>query len=340
MSADGTRRPRSGAELCWGYGGGVPERLVRKRLVTLAGLLVVLAVVIAGCADDASSPPRGLVIGSSDDPAMRVMAEIYAGALRNSGSVVSADQLRGDVPTLLDEMDRAGLDLFPAFTGELLTMLSPSSTAIGAEDVYRDLNRALPQGVSVGDETPVAAAPQIFVSTTLAGDVGATGLDDCARLPSGLPVAAVAEPDEATMRAFADAGCVFGPVELAATSEDVLRRAAGGTAVGLLTPLELAGENAEGASSEVQALRTTPGGGDTADGAVDADADQADPSGPRAEVLVPVFRSAALNRDQVKAVNKVAGEITTADLATMSAEVDGGADPRDVALAWLGEHGL
>nr|WP_064571536.1 glycine betaine ABC transporter substrate-binding protein [Gordonia sp. LAM0048] len=325
----------------------MPERLVRKRLVTVAGLLVVLAVVLAGCADDPSTPPRGLVIGSSDEPAMRVMAEVYAGALRNAGSVVSADQLRGDMPTLLDEMDRAELDLFPGFTGELLTMLSPSSSAIGAEDVYRDLNRSLPQGVSVGDETPVSAAPQIFVSTTLAGDVGATGLADCARLPAGLPVAALGQPDAATMRAFADAGCAFGPVELVASSEDVLRRAAGGTAVGLLTPLEIAGEDADGTSSEVQALRTSQGGGDTADGpgtpatdARPAGAEQADQTGPRAEVLVPVFRSAALNRDQVKAMNKVAGEITTADLATMSAEVDGGSDPREVALAWLGEHGL
>ncbi|MFE0749831.1 glycine/betaine ABC transporter substrate-binding protein [Gordonia sp. NPDC058843] len=325
----------------------MPERRVRKRLVTVAGLILVLAVVIAGCADDSSSPPRGLVIGSSDEPAMRVMAEVYAGALRNSGSVVSGDQLRGDAPVLLDEMDRAELDLFPAFTGDLLTMLSPSSTAIGAEDVYRDLNSSLPQGVSVGDETPVSAAPQIFVSTTLAGDVGATGLDDCARLPSGLPVVATAEPDEITVRAFADAGCVFGPVEVAATSEEVLERVAGGTAVGLLTPLEIAGEDADGASSEVQALRTAPGAGDTAEGpdaraagAEPTRAEQADQSGPRAEVLVPVFRSAALNRDQVKAMNKVAGEITTADLATMAADVETGADPRDVALAWLGEHGL
>ncbi len=57
------------------------------------------------------------MIGSSDDAAMRVMAEVYAGALRNAGSVVSADRLRGDDATLLDEMDRADLDLFPAFTG-------------------------------------------------------------------------------------------------------------------------------------------------------------------------------------------------------------------------------
>ncbi|MCZ4577956.1 glycine/betaine ABC transporter substrate-binding protein [Gordonia amicalis] len=322
------------------------KRLVRKRLVVVTGLIVALAVVLAGCGDDAASPPRGIVIGSSDDAAMRVMAEVYAGALRNAGSVVSADRLRGDDATLLDEMDRADLDLFPAFTGDLLTMLAPSSTAVGAEDVYVELNRSLPQGVSVGDETPVSGAPQIFVSTALAGSVGATGLDDCALLPAGLPVVATSDPDPATLNAFTSAGCRLGPVETVDTTDQVLRRAADGNAVGLLTPLDIAGEDAEGASSDVQALRNSEGGGDTPDNAPDggeASTERepaAEQTGPRAEVLVPVFRSAALNRDQVKTMNKVAGEITTADLATMSGEVETGSDPRDVALEWLAEHGL
>ncbi|MDS1112194.1 glycine betaine ABC transporter substrate-binding protein [Gordonia westfalica] len=314
------------------------KRLVRKRLVVVTGLIVALAVVLAGCGDEAGSPPRGIVIGSSDDAAMRVMAEVYAGALRNAGSVVSADQLRGDDAVLLGEMDRAALDLFPAFTGDLLTMLAPSSTAIGAEDVYVELNRSLPQGVSVGDETPVSGAPQIFVSTTLAGSVGATGLDDCGLLPPGLPVVATADPDPATLDAFTSAGCRLGAVETVDTTDQALQRAAEGTAVGLLTPLDIAGEDAEGASSDVQALRNSSGGGDSADNP--SDGPPAEQSGPRAEVLVPVFRSAALNRDQVKTVNKVAGEITTADLATMAGEVETGSDPRDVALEWLAEHGL
>ena len=62
--------------------------------------------------------------------------------------------------------------------------------------------------------------------------------------------------------------------------------------------------------------------------------------GPRAEVLVPVYRSAALSRDDVKTINKVAGEITTGDLATMAARVQRGDDPRELAVTWLGEHGL
>ncbi|MEO9328184.1 glycine betaine ABC transporter substrate-binding protein [Gordonia aurantiaca] len=317
------------------------KSLVGKRLAVVTGLIATLTLVLSGCGDDAD-PPRPLVIGSSEQPAMRVMAEIYAGALRDAGSAVSDEHPRGDDATLLDEMDRAEVDLFPAFTGDLLALLAPSSTAVGADAVYVDLNRSLPQGVSVGDETPVSNAPQLFVSTTMAGALGATDLDDCGLLPEGLPVVVTADPDPSTLRAFADAGCRLGSVETVPSTEEVLVRASQGTAVGLLTPLDIAGEDAEGASSNVQALRTPTGDADDADKSAGETGDRPDePSvGPRAEMLVPVYRTAALSRDQVKTMNKVAGEITTADLATMAGEVQTGSDPRDVALEWLAEHGL
>ncbi len=60
----------------------------------------------------------------------------------------------------------------------------------------------------------------------------------------------------------------------------------------------------------------------------------------RAQDLVPIFRTAALSRTLFRAMNKVAGELTTADLTTMAAEVDGGAELSGVATRWLGEHSL
>ena len=62
--------------------------------------------------------------------------------------------------------------------------------------------------------------------------------------------------------------------------------------------------------------------------------------GPRAQNLVPVYRTAALTRSEVKQINRVAGEITTADLAELARRADAGAKPRDLAAGWLGEHGL
>ncbi len=136
---------------------------VIKRAATAILVILALAATVAGCSEPAPAD-RPLVMGAPDTPTMTVMAHIYAGALRNAGSAVSPTVERGDYRTLLDDMDATSVDLFPAFSGLLLDQLAPQLAPATAEDVYKDLNRSLPQGVSVGDATMVSATPQIFVA--------------------------------------------------------------------------------------------------------------------------------------------------------------------------------
>ncbi|MGW0038379.1 glycine betaine ABC transporter substrate-binding protein [Gordonia sp. NPDC003376] len=292
---------------------------------------------LTGCAS--TSAPRTLVMGSDGTPAMSVMAEIYAGALRkNSGTAVSDDLVIGDDAQLLSTMGRTEVDLFGAFTGTLLAGLAPELAPTTSDETYNDVNRSLPQGVSVGDETPVTNTPQLVVATSLATSTGVTDLSGCAGLPADLPVAVTGTPSDVTLRAFADAGCRLGAVQTLSDPQAVVTRVATGTALGILSPLQLAGEDTAGPAAQVQSLpapkqspgTSTAGASGTVPTAV----------GPRAEDLVPVYRTAALDSDQVKTVNKVAGEITTADLATMARRVQAGEKPRDLALTWLGEHGI
>lgn len=56
--------------------------------------------------------------------------------------------------------------------------------------------------------------------------------------------------------------------------------------------------------------------------------------------LVPVYRTAAFSRAQVKTVNKVAGELTAGDLSAMVADVARGSDAAQLASAWVVAHGL
>ncbi|RPA65374.1 ABC transporter substrate-binding protein [Gordonia oryzae] len=315
----------------------------------LSAVLVVVAV-LAGCGigggDDAGPDEnRPLVMGASGTPESLVMAQIYAGALRTAGAQVSVDPRIGGDTAQLDAMQRGDVELFPAFTGRLLSELAPSlaqapvspapSTQPAAEGaaagdpdsdiLYVDLNHSLPQGVSVGDATPVSATPQLFVATSLATTAGVNNLSGCARLPADLPVVTTGEPDPTTLQSFADAGCRMGPVQQVADVHTVLERAATGAALGLLTPLQIGGDSASGPTGLVEAL---PAPADSAGRGV----------GPQSETLVPVYRTAALTRDQVKAVNRVAGEITTADLATLAGKVRAGANPSDLAADWLNEH--
>jgi osmoprotectant transport system substrate-binding protein len=203
----------------------------------------------------------------------------------------------------------------PAWSGGLLGRLDPNATALSAEDVYDQLNQALPQGVSTGDVTSVANKPLVFVAQSLAASAGVDELGECARLPAGLPLVTIAEPEpevEAQLRA---AGCGFGaPAQL--DEQTAITEVAAGRAAGLFSPLGVVADD-----SGLQGLA------DTADVV-------------RAEDLIPVFRTAALNRGLFQVMNKVAGELTTADLTTMSREVDGGAEVSTVTRRWLGEHSL
>ncbi|MGV9673132.1 MULTISPECIES: glycine betaine ABC transporter substrate-binding protein [unclassified Gordonia (in: high G+C Gram-positive bacteria)] len=309
---------------------------MRCRVVLAAVVAAVVGIgVLSGCGGQ-SDAPRAFVMGSADTPEMTVMAQVYATVLRGAGAAVSPNIDTGDDAALMAQMQQADVDLFPAFTSALLSQLAPAlesptpaptsgapATGDDVDPLYKDLSRSLPQGVSVGDPTPVAATPQLFVATSLAASAGADDLSQCARLPADLPVVVTAEPDSATLAAFTDAGCRPGPVEVVADATAALARAGTGTAVALLTPLQVAGDTASGPAGDVTALAAT----DTA-------------PGPRAEVLVPIYRTASLTEDQVKAINRVAGEITTADLATMADDVRGGASPAVVAGDWVNEHGV
>jgi osmoprotectant transport system substrate-binding protein len=216
---------------------------------------------------------------------------------------------------LIDQMDNRTLDLMPAWSGELLGRLDPGATGRTSEDVYNQLNQALPQGISAGDPTTVQNKPLVFVSNTLATATGVDELAECSRLPAGLALVTVAEPAPQTLADLGAAGCVFGPTQVLDT-EAAVAEVAAGRAAGLFSALGVVSDDAglQGLDDGADALR--------------------------AQDLVPIYRTAGLTRTLLRAVNKVAGELTTADLTAMSAEVDGGADLSGVASRWLGEHSI
>ncbi len=277
-------------------------------------LALASALILAGCSD-AGPVPRALVTGSTPDTPSRVATAIYAGALGNAGADVSGEHPVGSNGELLEQMDDRSLDVMPAWSGELLGELDPGATGRSSEDVYNQLNKALPQGVSAGDATSVQNTPLVFVSTALAESADVDELPECSRLPAGLPLVTIDELDPATLGQLSAAGCTFGPPQRLG-AEEARAEVAAGRAAGLFSALEAAAGDAE-----LQGLADT---GDAV----------------RAQDLVPVFRSAALSRTLFRAMNKVAGELTTADLTAMARVVDGGGDLNAVAGRWLGEHSL
>jgi osmoprotectant transport system substrate-binding protein len=269
---------------------------------------------LAGCSDPGPAAQQ-LRTGSTADTPSRVAAAVYAGALRGAGGDVSDEHPVADYRGLIDEMDNRTLDLMPAWSGDLLGQLDPGATGRTSEEVYSQLNQALPQGISAGDPTTVQNKPLVFISSVLATTTGVDELAECSRLPTGLGLVTVVEPAAQTLAELRAAGCVFGPIQVL-DAEAAVAEVAAGRAAGLFSSL--------GVVSDDAGLQGLDDGGDAM----------------RAQDLVPIYRTAGLTRTLLRAVNKVAGELTTADLTAMAAEVDGGADLSGVASRWLGEHSI
>ncbi|MCX4096003.1 glycine betaine ABC transporter substrate-binding protein [Nocardia sp. alder85J] len=199
-----------------------------------------------------------------------------------------------------------------------------------APDVADALSRALPQGLSISDIADGTDLRPAVVTRTADGNPGA--LPDlaphCAELTAGIATGAELDPLRPVPDPQRDVidplRTVYGCDISHATvypSDTELRKALqdGQIQLGVLTaPAAL-----------------LPGG---ADGLTSV----ADPRYAfRARNVLPLFRTGALTPTQIKKLNYVAGELTTADLIDMVHRIrDDHASAATLARAWLDEHAL
>ncbi|MCF8605733.1 ABC transporter substrate-binding protein [Gordonia sp. HY442] len=272
----------------------------------------VVAVSLAACGGD---DDPALTVGHDGSVESRTAAAVYASALARTGLHVQTVADSASQAELLDQVASGDLGLYPSFTGDLLVQLTPAPKAMTAPDVLADVNRSLPQQVSVGDPSLVSDRWQVLAQQTAIESAGAETLADCARLPGEMPLLVTQTPPPSVLDAVAV--CHHGPVQTVATAEEIASRVRSGDALGLTTALDSASVDD---LTGVQTLKS--------DGA------------PIAQQLVPVFASGPMEKPQLKALSRVAGELTTADLAQMMRKVRDGADPRAVAGQWLSTNGV
>ena len=282
-----------------------------RRVLGVLLAMFVAATVVSACGDDDEAP---LLIGSGDRPDLRVAAEIYAVSLSRAGiPATTQGAATGTDAELLSQTAAGELDLFPAYTGQLLSQLTSAPTGYGADELQNEVARSLPQGVAIGDPTGVSDRPQLLMAAELRERYEIDTVSLCDRLPAGMPLLMLDGQSDAIADAFAP--CHSGAVERVNTAREVVDRVATGHALGVLPALQIA------ALGDLGAVRTVPSDGP-----------------PRAQDLVPVYRSAALNRSALKVLSRVAGELTTADLAALSVRVEAGENPHAVAVEWANGH--
>ncbi|MFE3290368.1 glycine betaine ABC transporter substrate-binding protein [Rhodococcus sp. NPDC059234] len=120
-----------------------------------AGAVAVVAVLLSGCSSgdsglDGPPPLPSITVGSGQAAESRVLAEIYAGVLRGTGSPVDT-RLGLAAGEDLTALDSGAVTLVPEYTGRLLERLHPGATATESDAVFEELNRSLPAGLSVSD---------------------------------------------------------------------------------------------------------------------------------------------------------------------------------------------
>ncbi|WP_299090895.1 ABC transporter substrate-binding protein [uncultured Microbacterium sp.] len=166
---------------------------IRTRLtVALAGSAVA-ALALAGCASsdpltggESSAAPASdtITIGSQAYYSNEIIAEIYAQALEGAGFTVDRKSSIGQRDAYIPSLEDGSIQLFPEYTGNLLQFFDPETTATSSDDVFAALQEALPEGLTVLDQSSATDQDSYNVTAAFAEENSLDSIADLAGLPN------------------------------------------------------------------------------------------------------------------------------------------------------------
>jgi len=122
-----------------------------------------------------------LTVGSANFPESVVLAQIYAEALKNQGANASTKLNIGAREVYVPGLKDGSIDLIPEYSGSILQYLDPKATATSSDDVYAALQKALPPGLVVLDQSKAQDSDAIVVTKATADKYGLTSIADLAK---------------------------------------------------------------------------------------------------------------------------------------------------------------
>jgi osmoprotectant transport system substrate-binding protein len=147
---------------------------------------VTVAVALAGCSSAGSleggsdTAPDTIVIGSQDYYSSEIIAEIYAQALENADYSVERDFRIGQREVYVSEIEDGSIDLFPEYTGPLLSYWEPDTAARQSDEVYDALVASAPAGLNVLDQSSATDQNSYVVTREFSDKHGVTSISDLA----------------------------------------------------------------------------------------------------------------------------------------------------------------
>jgi osmoprotectant transport system substrate-binding protein len=177
----------------------------RTRLSLALSATAVAALALAGCAS--SDPLDGgdaggdtgdsstIVIGSQAYYSNEIIAEIYAQALEAADFEVDRQFNIGQRDAYMPDIEDGSIDLFPEYTGNLLQYFDQDATATTSEDVYAALQEALPEGLTVLEQSSATDQDSYNVTADFAEQNSLTSIGDLAGI-EGLVLGGAPELEE------------------------------------------------------------------------------------------------------------------------------------------------
>ena len=157
--------------------------------ITPVAVGLAFAVVLAGCSSpdslegDSASTSGAIVIGSQDYYSSEIIAEIYAQALETAGYEVEREFRIGQREVYVSEIEDGSIDLFPEYTGPLLSYWEPETSARQSDEVYDALVAAAPDGLNVLDQSSATDQNSYVVTREFSEQYGVTSIGDLAAVP-------------------------------------------------------------------------------------------------------------------------------------------------------------
>jgi osmoprotectant transport system substrate-binding protein len=184
---------------------------VRGTRAAAAAAILGTAIALTGCSSDdplgeenASEAADGtIVVGSQAYYSNEIIAEIYAQALEGAGHEVERQFSIGQRDAYMPQVESGAITLFPEYTGNLLQFLDPETTARSPEDVYAALQGALPQGLTVLDQSSATDQDSYTVTREFADANSLTTIADLAGVSETLTLGG---PPELAERPYGPTG--------------------------------------------------------------------------------------------------------------------------------------
>lgn len=302
----------------------------KSRLALAAALLTGVSLVAAGCASSDPLAPETddsgaggetsetIVIGSQAYYSNEIIAEIYAQALENGGFEVSRDAFNsGQRDAYIPALESGEITLFPEYSGNLLQYFDPETEARTADEVYAALPDALPEGLSVLDQSTATDQDSYTVTAAFAEENGLVEIGDLADAAGPITLGG---PPELAERPYGPAGLeeVYGvTVEFSPTADTTF-------------------EALEANTIQVANIFTADPRIQTGDLVV-----LEDPEGLfLASNVVPVV-SGELPDGAAEILNEVSAALTPEGLVALNVQsTEDQESTPDIAAAWLSENGL